>query len=388
MFDTRITKKRLSKHWHYYRFHYLIVLLCALVGTNLLLTGTTPKTPNDRKVDVMMLSKAYDSNRLQALEAELLCALPMDQKEVNLIVMPLMEGQESTTYQVLAARITAQEGDAWILPADVYKGYAESGTFLALEDKFADYGLPSDFNASAARVIVKPDEDTPGEQHICGIPLDSFKGLQAYFNPEGMILAFPSFYERNPANTKLVVDRLLSMTDLNLESMNAGEGSFGFYIATQYIDRHEAFTWKDAIQKEVRFEPEVSGVHCLQYQLGRESDIAAILAARMPNYKSGMIMVTDDVFSILARQGALAPVDEVVAQLNLPEGVDLSAGRASAVDKKGVAGPEKLYGIPLDGYKSLTKAFNPAGMMLAFPAQGGDQLAQAISAAKAVLEID
>ncbi len=388
MFEVKITKKRLGKHWHYYRFHYLIALACALIAANLLLTGTTPKTPNDRKVDVIILCKSYNTDYLEALEKELLCALPPDQKEVNLMVMTLMEGQESTTYQVLAARLTAQEADAWILPADLYRSYAESGTFLALEDRFTSLGLPADFNASAARVIVKPEEDKPGAQHTCGIPLDGFTGLLPGFVPDGMVLAFPSYYERNPENTRLVVERLLSMTDLNVQSLKAGEGSFGFYIATQYIDSQAASAWKQAIQDKVKFNPEIPGVQCLPYHVGRASDAAAVLASRMPNYKSGMVMVNKEVFAILAKQGKLAPLDDAVAQMSLPDGLDLSSGRASAVDEKGNAGEAKLYGIPLDSFSGLTKAFNPSGMVLAFPAQGGDQLAQAIVAAKAVLGID
>lgn len=382
MIDLKLTKKRLSMHWHYYRIKYVLFVVAALVAANLLLTGTTPKTPADRKVDVILLSGAYGSDDVQALQQELLVALPPDQMEVNLLATPLVEGQDIQT--ILAARMAAHEGDIWILPSDYYRAFAQDGAFIPLEDMLAELNLPEGFDPSAARVIVQEEEGTPGQQHTCGIPLDSFKGLIPYFIPEGMVLAFPAFTKVNFGNARLVADRLFAMTDLNIEFLEDGQGNFSLYIATQYIDFKGAAAWTKAISQQAG-SVEMAGVFSIPYQLGRESQVAGLLQSRVPNDVAGILMVRREVFTILARQGKLMPLEDAASKFKLPEGFDDTAGRASAVDKKGVAGEEKLYGIPLDSFTGLSAVFNPQGMVLAFPVMGSELLATSISAANTLL---
>ena len=114
------------------------------------------------------------------------------------------------------ARISAgQEGTICILPADYFQLVAGMGAFMPLEDKLGSLNLPQGIDMTAGKAALTSDEGQPANPaELYGIPLDSFKGLSAFFDPTGMVLAFPTYAEDNCDNAVTAANWLFSKTEL------------------------------------------------------------------------------------------------------------------------------------------------------------------------------
>ena len=385
MIDQKLNKKRLEMHWHYYRVRYIILLIVALVAANILLTTTEPKTPPNQKVDVYIISAGYVNSSIDPWQKSLLSILPADQKEVNLISTLIVEGQESSIYQMVAARMAAQEGTVWILPVDMFQSYARSGAFLPLEEDIGTFNLPEDFNLSTGRAVVQMDDNTPGKMQLCGIPLEKCTGLSWLMDYKGMVLAFPAYSTVNYENAKTIAKYLVSQTGSFSEPPAQMDTGIGFFIASAEFASTDTGEWEKAVQDALKPEP-AFGVSLVPFAPGREALVAEALAERAKNFPAGVSIVPKGVFSELVKMGALAPLDEVAGSLNLPEDTDLSVGRGTPEKNGKPVGTEQLYGIPVDAFRGFHTVFNPADMMLVFPAQEGDSLKLSIEAANLVLE--
>ena len=54
--NTKLTKDRMKNHWHYSKMIYLAVVLIAAMLADVLFTATTYRAPNERRVDIHMIS--------------------------------------------------------------------------------------------------------------------------------------------------------------------------------------------------------------------------------------------------------------------------------------------------------------------------------------------
>jgi hypothetical protein len=384
MIDLKLNAKRFKLHWQYYAWRYVIILAAALVAANFLYTATEPKTPYGQKVDIYLYSGVLSDDETKAWERELLRMLPPDQKEVNILSMPIIEGQDFNS--IVAARMAAGEGTVIILPKsvpgsggnaiDLFTGTAVSGGFIPLKDIRSELDLPEGIDLSAGTVDIQPDLNTPAESLWCGIPLDSLQGLRGLFDPQGLVAALPIYAKDNMPNALAAMNWLLSKTQApSADAQNADR--FTVTVASNYFATLDTTAWE--AEQKGKFSPDM-GFDLMQYHTGREDMVAQdIIAARVG--KPGLCVVPGDVFVALARAGALAPLDDVQHLLKLPAGTDLAKGRETANTTGDTPAQERLYGIPVDQCRGLTQVFNPTGMMIVFPNQDSEMLSAAIDAA-------
>lgn len=385
MIDLRLNSKRFHLHWHYWKWRYVVILAVALVAANLLYTTTAPKTPYGQKVEIYLYSTFVSDGEAKAWERELLRMLPPDQKEVSILSIPVIEG--SDIYSILAARMAAHEGTVLILPKNVpgasgnainlFTGAAANESFIPLEELRDRLDLPRGIDLSTGTVDIQPDLSKPGISLWSGIPLDGIAGLRRLFNPEGLVLALPVYASENLPNALAAVNWLLSKTEAPAADA-PNEDRFTVTVASNYFASTDTSAWEAEQQGE--FFPEM-GFELMRYHTGREDMVAEDIASGRVG-KPGLCLVPRGAFVALARAGALAPLDDVQRLLQPPAGADLTLGRETVNVKKGEApAQERLYGIPVDQCRGLTRVFNPTGMFLVFPSQDGEMLSAAIDAA-------
>lgn len=373
MIDLRLNKKRLGLHWHYYKARYLIFLAAALLVANLMFSVTKPQVPPNKKVDVIIVCNAFNTDSVETWQQDLLSMLPPDQQEVNIETTPIIQGQEYTVQQTISARMAANEGTIWIMTADYFATFAKSGAFRDLSGDISSFNLPQGTNLAAGKVLVQTDENQPGKEQLCGIPLDKAPGLSGLFVPVGMVMAFPTFSNANYDNAKIIANDLLSKTQEPMQATQAAAGKqVSLIVANHAFVADKSADWQKGIGMAL---PTDNGtdVSTLTFYTGRESETAGIIQSRLGQKAGGLCIVPQDVFVALARKGALMPLDSEVSSLKLPTGLDLSAGKEYALQKDKTAGPVQLYGIPLDQMAGLSDFFNPKGMVLAFVAQTAKQ---------------
>lgn len=394
MIDMKLNKDRLGVHWHYYRFRYALVLVLVLVGANFLLSATKPQTPPELRVDVQIVSDAYSSDAMDLWQQQLLCLLPPDQKELNVSALPLIAGDSGTVYQMLAARMSAREGTIWILPASYFEDYAKQGAFLPLDDNLSSFSLPKDIDLSKVKVAEQNDDGSSGVPHVYGIPLDKCTGLSEYFIVKDMVLVFPSYAKVNFENAKIIANYMLSRTDTPpvpsaaetpAPSAIPKNNGFRALIAASSISSYDTADWQKEMQGVLKSSPVEAGISLIPYHAGREEMVSRLLVSRSKKEPIGFFAVPHDIFVSLARSGALMKLDDAASRFTLPVGTDISLGKESILKNDKTAGPVQLYGLPLDKCTGFSKVFNPAGMMLVFPAQPEENFSAAIDAANALL---
>lgn len=174
---TPLTARAVRNHFTYGSWKYLILVVAAIAGWNLLYTTTQYRPPEEKRVDIYLASAAADTEALNAwLEKIRLEAFPdMELLEASSI----LEGTDddyAATMQ-LSTFIMAGDGDVFLLENDRFKNYATQGAMEPLDDYLASGGLTTgdlDLSKGYATLV-----DT-GERHLYGIPADSLTGLEQF----------------------------------------------------------------------------------------------------------------------------------------------------------------------------------------------------------------
>ena len=118
------------------------------------------------------------------------------------------------------------------------------------------------------------------------------------------------------------------------------------------------------------------------WQARRDDPTMDVHAKRLLHLAVTMRSVPADYFQLVAGMGAFMPLEDKLGSLNLPQGIDMTAGKAALTSDEGQpANPAELYGIPLDSFKGLSAFFDPTGMVLAFPTYAEDNWDNAVTAA-------
>lgn len=171
---TPITRLRLRNHLTYAWWKYILLVVLATFGWNMLFTITRYRPPEEKKIIV----NAYTYGDQEALDAYL--------AEVNANLMPEMEQMTSvfTTPDdiygdmILSTHLAAAEGDIHILPRDYFQRYAPTGSYLELDDDEELLAMLEEAGVSISQGW-RTNTDT-GERHLYGIPCANLPGLSAY----------------------------------------------------------------------------------------------------------------------------------------------------------------------------------------------------------------
>ena len=177
---TPVNKKTIQQHLADSGWKYLLMAVLVVLGWTLIYDMTQYRSPEDKRVDVYVLSSTASQEALDAFLKPIWEEVTPDVETVNGFIIPITD--ESDITLKLGTYTAAWEGDIYVLTAQYYKMLAAQGAFLDLEALIADGQINADeIDLSSAYVAMIEEYDQEGrpitaEQHLYGIPLDTLYG--------------------------------------------------------------------------------------------------------------------------------------------------------------------------------------------------------------------
>ena len=168
---TPINKESIRQHFTYSMWKYILLVVIAIFGWNLIYSVTAYQPPKDKCID-MFIFGVGEETVMDAYMETVRTAEMTDMEEMDAVLMVV---DETYTPMQLMAYIAAGEGHLYILPKDYFVGYGTQDLFVQLD---TIPGLIEKLDASG----VSYDRgwcisEETGEKHLYGIPLADFPGL-------------------------------------------------------------------------------------------------------------------------------------------------------------------------------------------------------------------
>ena len=191
---TPVNTKTLRHHFTYSWWKYLLVLIAGIFLVNLLFTVTTPRIPEEKRVDFYIFGYS-DSESLNAYMEQI---RQSEMTDMDLMTSNTSYPDETYGAMILTTYVAANEGDLYLLPREDFLSLASYGAFLPLEE---EEELMAVFNEAGLdlrrgwRTLSDSDET-----HLYGIPADFLPGLSSFCYAQDGFLAVASF-GNNDENT-------------------------------------------------------------------------------------------------------------------------------------------------------------------------------------------
>jgi len=183
-FQMPITKRKISHHFQYAVWMYLLLAALALFGWNLVYTVTRYRPPENKQVEFYVQAGMNSETPLNELA-----------DRIHEEIMPEMELVTSTVVTVsddyygnmqLTVWISAAQGDVYLLGKEYFKGFAASGAFMDLQPLVDNGTLDVEGIDLAKGVVQQTDSDISG---LYGIPADALTGfIKDEVNTKDMVL--------------------------------------------------------------------------------------------------------------------------------------------------------------------------------------------------------
>ena len=84
----------------------------------------------------------YASGDMEGWGEEILKVLPEDQEEVNITSYTISDIGNAQIYDILAARMSAHEGDIFIMNQELYTNLASGGAFVPMDKPLSKGDVP------------------------------------------------------------------------------------------------------------------------------------------------------------------------------------------------------------------------------------------------------
>jgi len=189
-----ITKRRITHHFQYAVWMYLLLIVIALFGWNLFYTTTRYRPPENMQVEFYAQASTYSEDPLTALA-----------DRIHEEVMPEMESVTSTVFNItddyygnmqITVWISASQGDIYLLSRDYFDSFAANGAFLDLTPYVENGALDAEgLDLADGYVRIEDSEDdaeteaVPSAPVLYGIPAGQLTGFADYsVVPDDMIL--------------------------------------------------------------------------------------------------------------------------------------------------------------------------------------------------------
>ncbi len=249
--DTKLTREKLSVHFHYGKYIYLVVIIAAAMIGNFAFTTTAYHAPNERRIDIELIGGYSDTSaepvseaadrlleRGQAWERARDEAAGVDTaaadyepalQEVTFLSLqydPESSSEESYyAAQKYMVTLAAQEGDIYVLPRVLMADLAEQNVLVPLDGYIAD-GVIDPGDRQLGRVTFDETDDdgnATGRQHIYALQAETLTGMfdALNYDPAGKYLAIVQF-SRNPDTAAVVLQEMIDMFETG-ETAEAAE---------------------------------------------------------------------------------------------------------------------------------------------------------------------
>lgn len=183
--ELTITKQRIRNHFHYFWWQYMILLIAAIFGWNLIYTTTRYQSPEHLKIEWYYegATTTETDRRTADFLAEITPELFPEMEEVlfTLVGMDEQYGQ----MQMMVWSVAGQ-GDLYMLMEESFASMIGNGVMCDLQPWVDDGTLNIEgINVEDYYMV---DHET-GKQVLVGIPTDSLKGLlDLHVDPAGKVM--------------------------------------------------------------------------------------------------------------------------------------------------------------------------------------------------------
>ena len=180
---TPINKEKIRNHVTYHGWAYVLVAVVAALGWNLVYTVTAPRVPEEKRIDLYVLSGTTSNEIVDAFLKSLWEEYAPEMESVSSVVIGAYD--DYATPMQLSAYVAAGEGDIYFLTETYFKSLAGQGALLSLDDLVESGAIDvTDIDLTKGHVtyISAYDEnDAPiaTDEHLYGIPLESLYGYMS-----------------------------------------------------------------------------------------------------------------------------------------------------------------------------------------------------------------
>jgi len=183
--ELKITKQRIRNHFHYFWWQYMILLIAAVFGWNLIYTTTRYQSPEHLKVEWYYEGiTTTETDRLTNAFLEKVTPELFPEMEEVMFTLVGMDDQYGQMQMMVWS--VAGQGDLYMLMEDSYLSMIGNGVMCDLLPWVEDGTLNIEgINVEDYYMV---DQET-GKQILVGIPTDSLKGLlDLHVDPEGKVM--------------------------------------------------------------------------------------------------------------------------------------------------------------------------------------------------------
>lgn len=215
-----VTREAIKHHLAYSAWKYLLLVVLAFFGWNLIYTSTAYRPPQDKRVDLYIQSATTSSEVLDPFINKLWQQAVPDMELVSSVLLQMSSAQDMYSIMQLTTYIAAQEGDIYMLGSSDFKRFSSQGAFLELEDIVASGQLNTQGIDLAAGYVslVETDSETleavpTTQKHLYGIPAASLFGFMTELSIDNrdMYLAV-TVNNGNQENVLKFLDALIQAT--------------------------------------------------------------------------------------------------------------------------------------------------------------------------------
>lgn len=238
--NTKLTKEKLSVHFHYGKMIYVLIIVVAMLIGNLTYTMSAYHAPNERRIDIELIGNYADTSTPGALEAAAhLLAAGQEAERVRdaaqgidtaagdyeaplqeLTFLSLQYDPESSSEdnyyaaQKYMVMLAAQEGDIYVLSRSLMVQLAEQNTLVPLDDYIAS-GVIDPGDRQLGRVTFDEVDDnglSTGVQHVYALQAETLTGMfdTLSYDPTGKYLAIVAF-SQNQDTAAAVLQEMIDM---------------------------------------------------------------------------------------------------------------------------------------------------------------------------------
>ena len=214
---TPITWANIKKHMTYNWWKYILAIILAGFGVDILFTVTRYVVPDEKKVEVYVYGYLAEDPFNEYLQKVWDEEIPEMESVSGLVIMP----DEQYGDMVLQVRLMANEGDIYILPREQFMNVADNGFMMDLETDDEIASIISEKNLSVQ--TGKRTAEGQNGAYLYGIPISQLPGLQQYvLTEDGFVCVYVA--NGNEENVLRLMRRLVrDMAEAPVENSVAAE---------------------------------------------------------------------------------------------------------------------------------------------------------------------
>lgn len=178
---TPINKDKIKNHLTYHGWAYALLCVLAIFGWDLIYQMTAPQVPQEKRIDVYVLSGTTSEDIVNAFLKPIWEEAAPEMELVSGVVLGVID--DYSVPMQLQAHLVARDVDIYILTETYFKTLAGQGAFLPLEELTESGALDTtdiDLTKGWVTYVSEYDEnDNPvaTAQHLYGIPLEKLYGF-------------------------------------------------------------------------------------------------------------------------------------------------------------------------------------------------------------------